>query len=85
MERELWRQCVRWLINTGVLPRQHRTSQSSAAVFDLAQTLRDGVVLCNLLNVIKPGAVDFARINLRPQMLQVSYKYVHNCKVHSST
>ena len=71
MERELWRQCVQWLVDTGVLPRQHKTTQSYAQVFDLAQTLRDGVILCNLLNVIKPGAVDFNRINLRPQMHQV--------------
>jgi len=80
MEREIWRQCVRWLIDTGVLPSQHKTAQSFAVVFDLAQTLRDGVVLCNLLNLIKPGAVDFNRINLRPQMLQV--KVANFCEVN---
>lgn len=68
---EFWRQCVRWLIDTGVLPRQHKTSFPHAQIFDLAQTLRDGVVLCNLLNVLRPGSVDLSRINIRPQMLQV--------------
>ena len=68
---ELWRQCVSWLVDTRVLPPQHKTTYPSAQIFDLAQTLRDGVVLCNLLNAIKPGAVDLTRINIRPQMLQV--------------
>ena len=72
MEGELWRQCVRWLIEVGVLPRQHKTTYQQAQIFDLAQTLRDGVVLCNLLNVIKPAAVSLSHINIRPQMLQVS-------------
>ena len=70
---DLWRQCVRWLIDTGVLPRQHKTCFPDAKIFDLAQTLRDGVVLCNLLNAIQPGAIDVGRINIRPQMLQVSF------------
>uniref|UniRef100_H2YQP4 Guanine nucleotide exchange factor VAV2 n=1 Tax=Ciona savignyi TaxID=51511 RepID=H2YQP4_CIOSA len=69
---EVWRQCVHWLIETGVLPRDHKTCQRHGTLFDLAQTLRDGVILCNLLNIIQPGAVDFNRINLRPQMLQFS-------------
>ena len=63
---------MRWLIDAGVLPSQHKTTFQHAQIFDLAQTLRDGVVLCNLLNVIKPGAIDLGRINIRPQMLQVS-------------
>ena len=71
MEEELWRQCVRWLVDAQVLPSQHKTTFGSSEVFDLAQTLRDGVVLCNLLNAIKPGSVNLGRINIRPQLLQV--------------
>ncbi|CAK8674387.1 unnamed protein product [Clavelina lepadiformis] len=70
MGRELWRDCVHWLGETGVLPRDHKTTYRDAQVFDLAQTLRDGVVLCNLLNAINPGAVDFGHVNTRPQMLK---------------
>lgn len=41
-------------------------------VCDLAQALRDGVLLCQLLNNLLPQAVNLKEINLRPQMSQVS-------------
>lgn len=75
--REFWRKCVDWLVSIGSLPATHRTSRSDATVFDLAQTLRDGVVLCNTLNYISPGIVDDTRINHRAQMSEVNYIYIH--------
>ncbi|KAL0156474.1 hypothetical protein M9458_047720, partial [Cirrhinus mrigala] len=56
-------QCALWLINCKVLPPNHR-------VFDLAQTLRDGVLLCQLLNNLRPQSINLREINLRPQMSQ---------------
>lgn len=41
-------------------------------VCDLAQALRDGVLLCQLLNNLLPQAVNLREINLRPQMSQVT-------------
>ncbi|KAK7162854.1 hypothetical protein R3I93_007025 [Phoxinus phoxinus] len=67
---EYWRQCSLWLINCKVLPRNHRVTADSAQVFDLAQTLRDGVLLCQLLNNIRPDTINLKEINLRPQMSQ---------------
>ncbi|RXN25835.1 guanine nucleotide exchange factor VAV3-like protein [Labeo rohita] len=67
---EYWRQCSLWLINCKVLPRNHRVTADSAQVFDLAQTLRDGVLLCQLLNNLKPDTINLKEINLRPQMSQ---------------
>jgi len=69
---EYWRQCSLWLINCKVLPRNHRVTADAAQVFDLAQTLRDGVLLCQLLNNLKPDTINLKEINLRPQMSQVS-------------
>uniref|UniRef100_A0A4W5MES9 Calponin-homology (CH) domain-containing protein n=1 Tax=Hucho hucho TaxID=62062 RepID=A0A4W5MES9_9TELE len=66
-----WRQCALWLINCKVLPPTHRVTGDSAQVFDLAQTLRDGVLLCQLLNNLKPHTINLKEINLRPQMSQV--------------
>ncbi|TKS84223.1 Guanine nucleotide exchange factor VAV2 [Collichthys lucidus] len=69
---EEWRQCGRWLIDCKVLPPNHRVVWPSAAVFDLAQALRDGVLLCQMLHNLSPGSVDLKEINFRPQMSQVS-------------
>lgn len=60
-----------WLIGCNVLPANHRITADTAQVFDLAQTLRDGVLLCQLLNNLKPHTINLKEINLRPQMSQV--------------
>ncbi|XP_052438570.1 guanine nucleotide exchange factor VAV2 [Carassius gibelio] len=67
---EEWRQCGRWLIDCKVLPHNHRVVWPSAVVFDLAQALRDGVLLCQMLHNLSPGSVDLKQINFRPQMSQ---------------
>lgn len=71
---EYWRQCALWLINCKVLPASHRVTWEAAQVFDLAQTLRDGVLLCHLLNNLRPQSINLKEINLRPQMSQVSHR-----------
>lgn len=69
---EYWRQCAMWLISCNVLPANHRVTAATAQVFDLAQTLRDGVLLCQLLNNLRPRTINLKEINLRPQMSQVN-------------
>lgn len=60
-DMDLWMNCARWLRDVGVLNNLHRIFQHGASIFDLAQTLRDGVVLCNALNAIDPTAINNAR------------------------
>uniref|UniRef100_A0A8L0DVI8 Vav guanine nucleotide exchange factor 1 n=1 Tax=Oncorhynchus mykiss TaxID=8022 RepID=A0A8L0DVI8_ONCMY len=67
---ELWRHCAVWLIECRVLPESHRVTWDSAQVCELAQALRDGVLLCQLLNNLLPHAINLREINLRPQMSQ---------------
>ncbi|XP_054481555.1 guanine nucleotide exchange factor VAV3-like isoform X2 [Anoplopoma fimbria] len=67
---EYWRQCAMWLISCNVLPANHRVIADTAQVFDLAQTLRDGVLLCQLLNNLRSATINLKEINLRPQMSQ---------------
>ncbi|KAL8178230.1 UNVERIFIED_CONTAM: Guanine nucleotide exchange factor vav3 [Gekko kuhli] len=68
---EPWKQCAHWLIQCRVLPVNHRVTWDSAQVFDLAQTLRDGVLLCQLLNNLRAHSINLKEINLRPQMSQL--------------
>ncbi|XP_023588852.1 proto-oncogene vav [Trichechus manatus latirostris] len=67
---ELWRQCGHWLIQCRVLPPSHRVTWDGAQVCELAQALRDGVLLCQLLNNLLPHAINLREVNLRPQMSQ---------------
>uniref|UniRef100_A0AAV2J0D1 Calponin-homology (CH) domain-containing protein n=1 Tax=Knipowitschia caucasica TaxID=637954 RepID=A0AAV2J0D1_KNICA len=76
---EEWRQCGRWLIDCKVLPPNHRVVWPTAAVFDLAQALRDGVLLCQMLHNLSPGSVDLKEINFRPQMSQVRRWFFGMC------
>ncbi|XP_057270104.1 proto-oncogene vav-like [Pezoporus wallicus] len=67
---ETWRQCAQWLVAARVLPGGHRASSAVGQVWDLAQALRDGVLLCHLLNALLPQAVPPRDICPRPQMSQ---------------
>ncbi|KAJ8384667.1 hypothetical protein AAFF_G00199990 [Aldrovandia affinis] len=67
---EMWRQCAAWLIQCRVLPENHRVTWETAQVCDLAHALRDGVLLCQLLNNLLPQSINLKDINLRPQMSQ---------------
>lgn len=67
-----------WLISCKVLPANHRVTADTAQVFDLAQTLRDGVLLCQLLNNLRPHTINLKEINLRPQMSQVDYSFLRS-------
>lgn len=69
---DLWRQCASWLVRCQVLPASHRLVWESAQVCELAYALRDGVLLCQLLNNLKPQCISQREIVLRPQMSQVS-------------
>lgn len=73
----LWRDCANWLIRCQALPPDHRVTWANAQLIDLANTLRDGVLLCQLLNKLQPGCVDLKEMSLRPQMSQVSCESAH--------
>lgn len=68
---EPWRECADWLTRCGVLRSDHKANWAEAKVVDLALTLRDGVLLCNLLNVIEPGCIDTKDVNQKPRAAQV--------------
>jgi guanine nucleotide exchange factor VAV len=66
-----WRLCVEWLIRCNVLPSDHEFTLRDVEVVKLAQSLRDGVLLCHLLNVLSTDCIDPKDFSPRPQMSQV--------------
>jgi guanine nucleotide exchange factor VAV len=66
-----WVRCAAWLIRCQALPREHRAAQPTASQNDLAHILRDGVIICILLNRLHPRAIDPRDFSQRPQMSQV--------------
>lgn len=67
---ELWRDCANWLTRCDVLRNDHKANWPDAKIGDLAYMLRDGVLLCNLLNTLDPGCIDNKDVNQKPQMAQ---------------
>ncbi|XP_031638743.1 protein vav-like [Contarinia nasturtii] len=67
---DLWRECVDWLTRCKAIPSDHKANWKDSEIRVLALTLRDGVILCNLLNSIDPNALDMKDFNRKPQMAQ---------------
>lgn len=65
-----WRDCVKWLVSCGVVPGDHEMTKETSEAVSLAKYLRDGVVICQLVNTINPGSIDMKEVNLRPQLSQ---------------
>ncbi|KAG4079230.1 hypothetical protein HA402_006953 [Bradysia odoriphaga] len=85
MAEGLWREAAKWLTRCKVIPIEHKANANESEIRVLALTLRDGVLLCNLVNFLdaKVG-LDF---NRKPQMAQFlccqNIKYfVDACKNH---
>lgn len=77
-----WHDCVKWLTRCGALRADHKANWPKATAVDLAYTLRDGVLLCNLLNTVDPGCIDMKDVNQKPQMAQ--FLCLRNIKVFLS-
>lgn len=59
-----------------MLPKQHRLCTDKAKVQDLANLLKDGVLICNLLNHLVPETLDPRDFSQRPQMSQVGKRFL---------
>ncbi|CAF0784404.1 unnamed protein product [Rotaria sordida] len=65
----VWRQAYQWLNQCHVLsPEANRIlSLPTSTIEDLAVILTDGIVLCNLLNYLVPGIINYTDVSFRPQ------------------
>lgn len=66
-----WRQARQWLITSQVIPVTHKVTKPDVDLVDFARSLRDGVFLCSLLNILKPESVPESDWTPKP-LMQVS-------------
>ncbi len=62
----LWRDCASWLERLGLVPDGDPVRSTRAELRDLVALLRDGVVLCRLVALIRPNSIDLGRVQLEP-------------------
>lgn len=70
---DLWRECVDWLTRCQIIQPDHMANSPTSEIRVLALTLRDGVLLCNLVMHLDPTCMDPSEMTKRPQMAQVSF------------
>ncbi|XP_031563071.1 protein vav-like isoform X2 [Actinia tenebrosa] len=66
-EVEEWKMARDWMLKVDIL-LPSKAADINSTLFDFAQSLRDGVLLCQLANALEPGAVK--DINTKSQMSQ---------------
>jgi len=65
-----WKLCADWLVRCEMLSRDHpaATFTGQLQLQNLASALRDGVLICLLLNKLRPTSIDTEDICLYPQI-----------------
>lgn len=52
-----WEMAKEWIRSTNIVPMNGKAFEQSIDLFDFAHSLRDGVILCQVANQLKPGSV----------------------------
>jgi len=63
-----WKLCADWLVRCHILAPEHPAAKATGQLQNLAAVLRDGVLICMLLNRLHPGAIDFKEYSSHPQV-----------------
>ena len=61
--REDWKRVLDWLIEIGTIPTSNPLSNPNCEVIQFAQAISDGVLLCQLINLIVPNAINNITFN----------------------
>ncbi|XP_037938230.1 protein vav isoform X2 [Teleopsis dalmanni] len=68
---DLWRECAAWLTRCQIIQSDHKANWPDSEIRVLALTLRDGVLLCNLVIHLDPSIIsDMRDFTRKPQMAQ---------------
>lgn len=59
-----WKMAKEWIRSTGIEPVNGKAFEQSVDLFDFAQSLRDGVILCQVANQLKMHSIrDVSKVN----------------------
>ena len=78
--REDWQLCLDWILRCKVIENDHKLAREDAQVFDFAAAIRDGVIICHLLNALSPNVIDLRDFSQRPQMSQARQHFISGGK-----
>jgi len=67
-----WKLCADWLVRCEVLAPEHPAARPTGQLQNLAAVLRDGVLICILLNRLHPDAIDPKEFSPHPQVSLVN-------------
>jgi guanine nucleotide exchange factor VAV len=74
-----WLLCAKWLVDCQILTRDSKAVQPESTIQEFSHALRDGVLICLLLNRLRPKTLDPKDFSQRPQMSQ--FLCIKNIKV----
>ncbi|GMR33850.1 hypothetical protein PMAYCL1PPCAC_04045, partial [Pristionchus mayeri] len=79
---EVWRECMRWMRDVGVLDKAF---VEGVSMMEFCSAIRNGVILCRLVDVLLPGVIEGV---LKPSSqfscLKNITHFVDACKMHFS-
>jgi len=63
-----WKLCADWLVRCQILAPEHPAAKPTGQMQNLAAVLRDGVLICMLLNRLNPGSIHSRDFSPYPQV-----------------
>ena len=70
-----WQMAKDWIRSTNIVPLNGKAFEMSVDLFDFAQSLRDGVILCQVSNKLMQGSVEYVSTVTNINMHMVSHIY----------
>ena len=72
-----WKLAAKWLCMCGCLPEylKGQLDKDSLTISKFGMELRNGVILCNLLNYLKPNSIDLSKVSKHSKTSRVMSAY----------
>ena len=60
---EEWKRALDWLLEIGIIPSNNPLAAPDCDVIKFAQAISDGVILCELVNLLRPNTIETITYN----------------------